>query len=271
MSDIKSLKELYLLCFTDDTPEDADFLFENVFSHAHLLEEKAAGKTISMLYLMDCSLKGEKCDLPYFYLYAACTHPDFRGKGIMGRLLEKAKAFAKEKGKMGIILKPANKSLFKFYENYGFKSFFKFSSLFLEASDSFMSQELSFIPLSQWHEERKGLLNSLTDVFVSFGKELFCAAASECKVATDKKGSFVVYELRDDLLLCKECLCETSSADGIINIVQTLLAKTGLKRAEIRLPKGFSADGIALKDDCFSVISEIPFDAQNPYHGFAFD
>lgn len=271
MSDIKNLKELYLLCFEDDTPEDADFLFENVFSRAELLEEKAPGKTISMLYLMDCFLKTEKGDLPYYYLYAACTHPDFRGKGIMGRLLEKAKGFAKEKGKMGIILKPAKPSLFRFYDNYGFKPFFKFSSLFLEADENYTNVELSHIPLSQWHEERKRLLGELSDAFVSFDKELFCAAASDCKVVTDQKGNFVVYELRDDLLLCKECISDLDSIDSVINIVKALLAKTSLKRAEIRLPQGFSGKSQALKDDYFSVISEIPFDAKNAYHGFAFD
>ena len=31
MKNLERLKEIYLLSFTDDTKEDADFLFENVF------------------------------------------------------------------------------------------------------------------------------------------------------------------------------------------------------------------------------------------------
>ena len=87
MTDYTQHKQLYLLCFTEDTAEDAELLFKNVFSKAKMVcEYNAEGLPIAMLYLMDAKIvdNGKKDD--YYYLYAACTHPSYRGKGIMGSL-----------------------------------------------------------------------------------------------------------------------------------------------------------------------------------------
>lgn len=274
MDKLTELKELYLLSFTEDTKEDADFLFEKVFSKAKLLYEELDGKTVSMLYLMDCTLKTKEKELPFYYLYAACTHPSYRGKGLMGELLKKARAFAKEKGKCGIILKPAKPSLFEFYENYGFSSFFKVAKAEISYSKlaDIPTAKLYDVSLCEYDKIRKNLLPQLSDVFVSFPTELFCAAASECAVATDKNGSFVVFEKRGDTLLCKECLFDGKSTEKFLSIVKTLFEKTGTKKAELRFPQSTILDSLGvIKNEYFSVISEIPINAQNPYHGFAFD
>ena len=69
-------KKLYLLCFTDDTEEDADLLFKNVFSKAKMVSKTDEnGLPIAMLFLMDAKIVTDGIPLDYYYLYAACTHP----------------------------------------------------------------------------------------------------------------------------------------------------------------------------------------------------
>lgn len=274
MKNQELLKKLYLLCFTDDTVEDADFLFKNVFSKAELLCEEVNGKPISMLFLMDCTLNQKGKETPFYYLYAACTHPDFRGKGIMGTLLEKAKAFAEKKGKAGIILKPASPSLFKFYNNYGFESLFKVAKANLKIENLADTPEANLleIPLKDWSKKRQSLLSKLSDSFVCFPERLLCAAAVGSKVVTDQKGSFLVYENQDGVLLCKECLTETDNLLGILSLAKTVMEKEGLNSSELRTPQApFLKDNPFFKKEYFSVCSNKEIVAENPYHGFAFD
>jgi GNAT superfamily N-acetyltransferase len=273
MKNLESLKELYLLSFTEDREEDADFLFENVFSKAQLISLEESGKTVSMLFLMDCVLSTKTEEIPYYYLYAACTHPDYRGKGLMGKLLAKAKDFAKENGMGGIILKPAKPSLFEFYNNYGFKNFCKYSKTNLCLEDiKLKAPTLYNIPSTEWWEERKAILKNYSDCFVSFPKELFVAAIDDCKIATDKKGSFVAYEIRDNTLLCKECIYEKGCEEGVLAIVKGLMEENKVYSAELRMPVNpNSSINHLCENGYFSVISNEKIVAENPYHGFAFD
>ena len=275
MNNEKRLKELYLASFLEDTKEDADFLFENVFSSANLISKEMDGKTVSMLFLMDCTLKTKAGELPYYYLYAACTDPDYRGKGLMGQLLEKAKTFAKEKGRLGIILKPAKPSLFDFYKKCGFEPFFKVAKAEITKTDLNLTEmaKISHISLENWWEKRQSLLEDFSDCFVSFPKKLFVSAASDCRVATDNKGAYVVYEVREDTLLCKECVFEAGCDDSILEIVATLLKEFDLQKAQLRFPANNSEEIKTIANEqFFSVISSTEgLDAKKPYHGFAFD
>lgn len=273
MKNTQDLKELYLLSFVEDTKEDADFLFENVFSKAQLISLEEKGKTVSMLFLMDCVLSTKTEEIPYYYLYAACTHPEHRGKGLMGKLLAEAKDFAFEKGRGGIILKPAKPSLFKFYENYGFKSFCKYSKIDLRLEDiNLEASTLYNIEATEWWEKRKAVLKNYSDCFVSFPKELFVSAIADCKIATDKKGAFVVYEVRDNTLLCKECLYEKGCEEGVLAIVKGLMEENMVNSAELRMPVNpNSSINHLCENGYFSVISNEKIIAENPYHGFAFD
>ena len=273
MKNLEELKELYLSSFVEDTKEDADFLFENVFSKAWLLSLEENGKTVSMLFLMDCVLSTKTEELPYYYLYAACTHPNYRGKGLMGKLLAKAKDFACKNGKGGIILKPANDSLFKFYKTYGFKEFCKYSkAVFCFEDIKYKAPTLYNITAEDWWAMRKILLKTYSDCFVSFPKELFVAAIADCKIATDNKGAFVVYEIRDNALLCKECVYEKGCEEGVLAVVKGIMEENKVYTAELRMPvnKNSSINHL-FGNGYFSVISNIDIVAENPYHGFAFD
>lgn len=109
---------LYKTAFNDPDDFTEDFIdryFET--SCRYIVKD---GRVVSMLFLLDATMqKGDEI-LCGKYLYAVATHPDFRGQGLMTKLIEKAKRETVEKGEF-LLTKPATETLFNFYKKFGFK------------------------------------------------------------------------------------------------------------------------------------------------------
>ncbi len=280
----KEFKELYLTCFTEDSEADAEFLFSTVFKRAECICRLDKGRPIAMLFLMDCKLIAGDERLPFYYLYAAATHPDYRGRGIMGELLSEAKDFAVKTGRKGIFLKPATKSLFGFYSGYGFRPFFKIKRLTVAKAEldnisptdglSKLS-ELTYLTGEEWKKKRIGYLKGLSNCFSDFSSPLFAAATEGLSIYKLKNGG-LVFEKRDDLLLIKELI--PGEKGDILPLIKELMEKTGTNTAEVRLPSGAEIalpPEIHANTEDFSVIwddgSLDTKEFSSPYHGFAFD
>lgn len=287
MTDYTLYKELYLKCFLDDTPEDAEMLFKTVLSKALLLAEYDEEKPISMLYLMDSGLISKKKVYPFYYLYAACTDPKYRGMGIMQKLLEKAKKVALENGKLGVFLKPANVPLFDFYKKTDFLPFFRVLKTSLSAEsfiktasrqDITKTNEAFEISMEEWKINRKELLSQTSDLYADFEEKLFSAATDSCYCIGLKSGSGLVYEKRDNTLLIKEALCLPQNQTQIISLCLELLEKTNCDNIEVRAPISLNCElfkTFGFNETDFSVLwQEGAFDNEKfntAYHGFAFD
>lgn len=282
MTDYTEYKKLYLLCFTDDTDEDAELLFKNVLSKAKMLcEYNEKGLPIAMLFLMDASIVNNGKSSDYYYLYAACTHPDYRGKGIMAALLEKAKQTAIQSNKLGVFLKPANPPLFKFYAKSDFLPYFNVCKINMSADDFIKSNppELSkaeAITMEEWYDTRKDFLNSINSSYVDFSKEILITAADGCTPIKAEDFGFV-YELRDSLFLVKEALCTKGNIEKLLGAISYILKTTNCNTVEIRLPH-LLKDQLTKFGDVlqpFSVMWFSPSANQsyenNGHHGFAFD
>ncbi|MBQ3518036.1 MAG: GNAT family N-acetyltransferase [Clostridia bacterium] len=111
---IEDLKCLWEIVF-GDTREVTDAFFENAFFADGCFYESADGKAVSSLYLLPVTLGDKKG----FYLYAAATLPAHRGKGIMGKLIKEALAYAKSVSDF-VYLCPAESSLYDYYRRFGF-------------------------------------------------------------------------------------------------------------------------------------------------------
>lgn len=284
LSNYSAYKELYLKCFTEDTEQDAEFLFETVLKKAELICEYKNGMPIAMLFLMDCHLQTKDAALPFYYLYAACTHPDYRGKGLMGKLLENAKQKSLADGKMGIFLKPATPSLFNFYAKSGFEPFFKYTKICCSAEHFLNNVDIkpALAPITQmslkeWQMRRYEPLNLLCDIYADFEGDLFYSATAGCSVAFSD-GAAIVYEKRDDTLLVKEAFCRKGNENSLLSLAGAVLLKLGAQNIELRLPAVYNDDafkGLNPKTEPFSVIwhngslNLLCYDT--PYHGFAFD
>ena len=68
-------------------------------------------------------------------LYAACTHTDFRKKGLMSGLINYAIAYCKDQGYSSIFLVPANPELYSYYAKFGFIPSFRKKVLRIKNSE----------------------------------------------------------------------------------------------------------------------------------------
>ena len=102
-----------------DSEEYIDF-FHSAHGSCFCLMLTDGGELTSALYLID----GELCGQKGYYLFAAATFKNLRGRGYMATLLKKAESFAIEKGKSFIALVPAESTLFEYYSRFGYKTAF---------------------------------------------------------------------------------------------------------------------------------------------------
>lgn len=287
MTDYTLYKELYLKCFLEDSEADAEMLFKTVLSKAVLVAEYDGNRPIAMLYLMDSKLISKSQSYSFYYLYAACTHPDFRGQGIMQKLLKKAKEIANKNHKLGIFLKPANEPLFDFYKKSDFLPLFKVLKI-NNTSKEFINEcqrldiikpiSLAEISMGAWATKRREILGNITDLYADFSKDLFTAATDGCKAVCTESGTAAVYEIRDNTLLIKESVCYENKQNELLALAYQLLNNTGCEKIELRAPISLNCElfsGFDMKIKNFSVLWDdgtlSDNDFKNPYHGFAFD
>lgn len=110
---------LWKTCF-GDSEEYIDFFINNCPQYI-CIQYWLENELVSMLFL----LEGNLCNNKAKYLYAACTHPDFRRKGIMEELIKYSEKYCKALGYSAIFLVPANKQLYDYYNKFGFSASFR--------------------------------------------------------------------------------------------------------------------------------------------------
>lgn len=113
--------KLYLLCFSGDDLEDAERMWKLAKS-GKIIYHTENGQLVSMIILLPAILKAE-VNTPIYYIFAASTHPDFRRRGIMEMMLNKAFDTALEDGKSGVFLRPASAKLCEYYCRHCFVPF----------------------------------------------------------------------------------------------------------------------------------------------------
>ncbi len=141
-SDINELKKLWQLCFGDED-EYVNFFFSKRFIPENTFVYRIGGRIVSQLFLLEGAFKVNNAVYPSYYLYAACTHPEFRCKGIMKELLLFVESEAKNRGIDFICLVPAENSLFGYYARFSYKPVFSKKVFNVKSSD--FSSEYNYI------------------------------------------------------------------------------------------------------------------------------
>lgn len=137
---------LYRQAFCDPDTKFEDKLFKNCFSYCKTHEEN--GHTVSMLFALPCEICGENGKKSAVYIYAAATHSDYRGKGIMTGLIESVKSSADT-----VFLVPEKAELIPFYKKLGFC---EFNIAGYRKNDKYVNLTGGFIPLSRGEREDGG-------------------------------------------------------------------------------------------------------------------
>lgn len=133
-NDVKQIISLWNEAFGDSENEIRFFLDNNFIPENTLIAEEN-GRIASMLFLLEGNMKINNSHYPSFYLYAACTANDYRGRGYMSCMLKDAKRTALSRNKDFICLLPGENSLFEFYKKHGYKTVFSKKVLTINRND----------------------------------------------------------------------------------------------------------------------------------------
>jgi GNAT superfamily N-acetyltransferase len=114
------LKNLWKLCFPDDAETFIDFYFSAVYRNEETLIYPEKEKPVAFLQIIPYQIKIEKTIFNAGYISGAMTHPDFRKKGYMEKLLNTAFEVMKNKEYHYTFLIPQKEWLFDFYGKYGY-------------------------------------------------------------------------------------------------------------------------------------------------------
>jgi GNAT superfamily N-acetyltransferase len=117
---IGSLTELWHKVFGDDK-EYIKLFFKEAYYDCDCFAEISEVKIVSAFYLLKCIIKYDGKIYNGRYLYAAATLPEYRGKGLMAKLIKEAQDYIKDNDIDFIALVPASDSLYDFYGRFGFK------------------------------------------------------------------------------------------------------------------------------------------------------
>ncbi len=101
-----------------DTDEFLDKFEKNAFDTNRARCVFQNGAPVCALYWFDCYCNGNRIA----YLYAIATAKKHRNQGYCSKLMKNTHEHLTNNGYDGAILVPGNRSLFKFYEKFGYKT-----------------------------------------------------------------------------------------------------------------------------------------------------
>ena len=206
-SDYENLKALWQTAF-DDSKESLDFFFEKTVSPDRVLAVFLNGNPVSALYMLESEIIINKKIYSAYYIYAVCTHPDYRGKGLMKSLFEELFKVARGREIDYLFLVPQEEHLFKIYEKSGFKNGFSYSEklLFKNAPEGFEETENRKISYTDY---RKSIFENLRDVPVAVLKEttfksFFNSVSGQVKTVFVENEGYALYEETEERLTVYE-------------------------------------------------------------------
>lgn len=130
----EEVRNLWKLCF-NDSDEFIEMYFRLRYNNESTMVIQSGNMIISSLQMPFYPMTFGGVEIQTAYISGACTHPDFRGRGVMYQLL--AESFSKMV-QMNIplsILIPAEPKLFDYYARTGYAPAFFRSEVELNASD----------------------------------------------------------------------------------------------------------------------------------------
>ncbi len=206
-SDYENLKALWQTAF-DDSKESLDFFFENTVSPDRVLAVFQNGKPVSALYMLESEIIKDKKTYSAYYVYAVCTHPDYRGKGLMKSLFEELFKVAKTRNVDYLFLVPEEAYLFNIYEKLGFKKGFSYSEKVVFKKD-FINDSKNQIRKLTYKNYRKILFESSVNVPLAILKEttfnsFFNSVSGEVKTAFIENEGYALYEETEEKLTVYE-------------------------------------------------------------------
>lgn len=214
-ADIPALRALWDLAFGDDGAY-VDNFFNTCYRPERVLVLEAEGAVRAMTAWFDTRFvvpgRGE---YRAAYLYAVATHPDWRSRGLSGRLLAWADGYFRSLAIPAVTTVPAQPSLHSFFGANGFGECFRHAELALtpEELPSAGAPVLRPARPADYGRVREGLLAALPHI--AYPEDALRYQAGCCALGTG--GLFT-----GDTAAGPVCLCAEEAGDGLVILKEFL-------------------------------------------------
>lgn len=266
-NDLNGIVNLWNEAF-GDSEDDIMFFLDNRFIPENTLVYEYCGEVVSMLFLLEGDMVINGTAYPSYYLYAACTAKKCRGRGIMAELLEKAKSVGAERYRCFICLMPGEKSLFEFYERFGYKNVFSRKILKVNLLDlSKKEKNINNLFFCDYYSKRK---NAFSDYnrFEWDNNSIDFACKSNLLYNGSERNNckgYALYAVDSVDLFVKEFAFNKSDFNDELN---SLLIENNCRNAVLFLPSEYPTDigefkiepsamAVAVKPEFDSLISDL--------------
>lgn len=246
--DMPQVKALWTQMFDDGTQGFCEFVFSST-ANENFYIAKDGDKVVSMLIAMaDMEYKGKKG----FYLYSACTLPEYRGRGIMGALVQYTLEEQRKNGKTFCVLKPAEESLFDFWVKLGFTNVTNIRKCQLEIKKNIWTNaQFDIVTASRFKAMREKFCDEPFVHYTAKGYETFAYSHYISGGSTaETEDAYAVYYVEGDNLRVVELMAV--STNHATKLLQAIRERTGCEKATVFLsPQSnlFLGEG-RLQKDC---------------------
>lgn len=241
----EEVKSLWKLCF-NDSEEFIEMYFRLRYSNEVNMSIRIGKELVAALQLLPYPMTFCGHTIQTSYISGACTHPEFRGNGIMRELLSQSFTRMFHNGIQISTLIPAEAWLFNYYERMGYASVFQYSTKEIIVPEFIPSKNVTVEVSNKFQEDVYQYLNNklsersccvqhtetdfhviLTDLPISSG--FLFVARQENKI----NGIAIVYK-RDTHLIINELFAENKDAEH--GLLHNIKQHTGFNHITQLLP-----------------------------------
>lgn len=131
----------------NDSEAFIHLFFDRVYQPENALYIEQDGRIVSALHILPYTMTFYGKEINVGYIYAACTHPAERGKGLMRQLLRQAFAVMQSRKIALTTIIPAEPWLFDYYRTLGYTEAFDYSEqLYVRPQDPIEIPGLIVVP-----------------------------------------------------------------------------------------------------------------------------
>lgn len=224
---VYAMKRMWQVCF-GDTDEYINFVFEKCFKKENALVAFYDLKPVGMLFMLPVKLKTKDKEFHGYYLYAVCTKPEYRNKGIMRQLELGAEFVAKTLNLDFLCLVPATTPLFSMYEKLGYKSTFYlghknlmiFPDNHIDGIDVRNCSKEDFLSIRRCYLNKKDCYLDFYNPLKDYRFEEFQNAGGHILHITIEKDEYYIAGYKqNDTFIVKETTLDTNQLNRVLPLV----------------------------------------------------
>ena len=195
----EQVRKLWENCFTD-SKEFINLYFDMRYKEVENIAIMMDGKPVSALQMIPYPMTFYGNLWQTAYVSGACTHPDYRAKGVMRQLLNNAYHQMLADGVHLTTLIPAEPWLFDYYHSMGYASVFGYTAQEVQAADIHPSEKLTIKLIQDFDAEVYQYFDAhqrLRNCALLHTQEDFKVICADLSLA--QSGVFVIYQ--DDTIV----------------------------------------------------------------------